>query len=775
MLESNGLKIYLTRNLTKKHDRGITLFVVLIMGFLTSSVSAATIEKEIIVSEKNPFNIVFTVEETGVIYAEVELKGAIEEIELILESHAGEVKREGGEMPLSLKYEVSKDDIAEGTEWKISVRSNLSERADGTLKITYPGDTTLPTIEITCSPENPTAEQQITFIATASSDRSGIDRIEILVNARKVEECFDSYSCTYVGGPYPDYAGTSVSYGAIAYDKAGNRAWTGYKSVHISEAMDITPPTVIESAPAGENVPVTTEITVTFSEPMNKKSVESAFSIYPEVPGELYWEDNTLIFTPGSNLDYDTRYAAGIEGGDRGAMDLAGNIMVESYEWDFETISPELVPPTAMISATSGEINEGESVSFSAEASGDQDGYIVSYHWDFGDGDTDTGINVEHTYSLSGHYTVTLMVTDNDGLSDTDTEDITVNAIPTLTLTVSISTNPVPSGEPDEIKVRVFSDGTPVAGANVHLTSTIGSLYPTEGETDEDGVFVSTYTAPLVSTAQRYTISAAAEKEGYKNGMVSVSNSIFVEQPPTTTPAPVVTPTPMPEETPTPAPPSLPSLPIVPIAIAAIATVTVFLIYKAVQRSQIGRKRKEKEQQYGSISASSNPEGAVVSLDGIYQGRSPITMGNIPIGSYIVVFVKFGYFDCKREAIVKANQTTHVHCDLTEIPGVKMKLSAEPIKIPADGKSRSTITIRIEDKDEIPIPVPEDVTVELRTDKGTVESPVKIPAGRASVTATLTSSKTQGTATVEAKALFLESSTTIEFTHSTNREYYRAI
>ena len=43
----------------------------------------------------------FTVEESGVIYAEVELKGAIEEIELILESSAGEVKGEGGEMPLS--------------------------------------------------------------------------------------------------------------------------------------------------------------------------------------------------------------------------------------------------------------------------------------------------------------------------------------------------------------------------------------------------------------------------------------------------------------------------------------------------------------------------------------------------------------------------------------------------------------------------------------------------------------------------------------------------
>nr|QNO53197.1 hypothetical protein NDOAJMFA_00047 [Methanosarcinales archaeon ANME-1 ERB6] len=136
------------------------MFVVLIMGLLAGSVSVATIEEEIVVSEKNPFSIEFTVEETGVIYAEVELKGAIEEIELILESPSGEVKRDvWGEMPLSLKYEVSKDDIAEGTEWKISVRSGLSERAYGTLKITYPGDTTPPTIAITCSPENPTADQ----------------------------------------------------------------------------------------------------------------------------------------------------------------------------------------------------------------------------------------------------------------------------------------------------------------------------------------------------------------------------------------------------------------------------------------------------------------------------------------------------------------------------------------------------------------------------------------------------------------------------------------
>ena len=40
----------------------------------------------------------------------------------------------------------------------------------------------------------------------------------------------------------------------------------------------------------------------------------------------------------------------------------------------------------------------------------------------------------------------------------------------------------------------------------------------------------------------------------------------------------------------------------------------------------------------------------------------------------------------------------------------------------------------------------ESVTVELKTNIGTVESPVKIPAGPALVTTTLTSSTVEGTA-----------------------------
>ena len=398
------------------------------------------------------------------------------------------------------------------------------------------------------------------------------------------------------------------------------------------------------------------------------------------------------------------------------------------------------------------------------------------------EGETDDGGEFVSTYtaplvSTTQRYTISAAV-EKEGYEEginTVSDSIFIETIPALS--VSISTNPVPSGESDEIIVQVFSDGDPVAGANVYLSSTIGSLYPTEGETDDDGEFVSTYTAPLVSTTQRYTISAAAEKEGYTEEKDSVQNSIFVEQPPITTPAPVVTPIPTPEETPTSASAPPPSLPIVPIAIAAIAAVTVLIYMFKVKKPPEPHPRKEKKkqsepdeeekQQYGLISASSNPEGAVVFLDGAYQGRSPITRDNLPVGPHIVLFAKFGYFDCKREAMVNANQTTHVHCDLTEIPEIKLKLSAEPAEIPADGKSKSTITIRVEDNNGIPIPVPEDLMVELVTNIGTIESPVKILVGRASTKATLTSSTVKGAATVKAKAEFLKSSTIVEFLQST--------
>lgn len=72
----------------------------------------------------------------------------------------------------------------------------------------------------------------------------------------------------------------------------------------------------------------------------------------------------------------------------------------------------------------SGYVNS--SITFNASKSYDLDGFIVLYAWDFGDGNTRTGMSPNHTYNKAGNYTVTLVVTDNQSLTDTNTTTVTI-------------------------------------------------------------------------------------------------------------------------------------------------------------------------------------------------------------------------------------------------------------------------------------------------------------------------------------------------------------
>ena len=54
-------------------------------------------------------------------------------------------------------------------------------------------------------------------------------------------------------------------------------------------------------------------------------------------------------------------------------------------------------------------------VTLDASASSSPNGAIVSYDWDLGDGETDSGVTVTHTYAKKGIYEITLVVTDSAG------------------------------------------------------------------------------------------------------------------------------------------------------------------------------------------------------------------------------------------------------------------------------------------------------------------------------------------------------------------------
>jgi PKD repeat protein len=75
--------------------------------------------------------------------------------------------------------------------------------------------------------------------------------------------------------------------------------------------------------------------------------------------------------------------------------------------------------PTAVITPP-GSLTEGTPANFSAAASSDPypGGSIASYSWNWGDGSPDSsGVSAAHVYGAAGTHTVTLMVTDNYGLT----------------------------------------------------------------------------------------------------------------------------------------------------------------------------------------------------------------------------------------------------------------------------------------------------------------------------------------------------------------------
>lgn len=84
----------------------------------------------------------------------------------------------------------------------------------------------------------------------------------------------------------------------------------------------------------------------------------------------------------------------------------------------------DITPPVAN-AGQNQTVYVGALVVFNASGSTDNVG-IVSYDWDFGDGDIGTGIITNHTYTNPGKYMVTLTVEDIAGNTDTDLINVTV-------------------------------------------------------------------------------------------------------------------------------------------------------------------------------------------------------------------------------------------------------------------------------------------------------------------------------------------------------------
>jgi hypothetical protein len=134
--------------------------------------------------------------------------------------------------------------------------------------------------------------------------------------------------------------GYTVTLSSLASDINGNSITADF-SWSFQTQIDNIPPEIEGTVPMGEYVSVTTAISITFNEGMDKFSVEEAFILTPFINGTFRWQGNTVTFTPSSSLLFGTEYyvTIGIE-----AMDVLGNALDFPYQFSFTT-EPDVTPP----------------------------------------------------------------------------------------------------------------------------------------------------------------------------------------------------------------------------------------------------------------------------------------------------------------------------------------------------------------------------------------------------------------------------------------------
>jgi hypothetical protein len=113
------------------------------------------------------------------------------------------------------------------------------------------------------------------------------------------------------------------------------------------------------------------------------------------------------------------------------SWDVAGNYSVQVIAQDdsgvnsswspslivhvFDQANDSTMPVATIFSPPIASVNQ--SILFDGSGCFDPDGQIVSYHWDFGDGATDTGVSPIHVYDIPGEYLIILTVVDDQGNS----------------------------------------------------------------------------------------------------------------------------------------------------------------------------------------------------------------------------------------------------------------------------------------------------------------------------------------------------------------------
>ncbi len=116
---------------------------------------------------------------------------------------------------------------------------------------------------------------------------------------------------------------------------------------------------------------------------------------------------------------------------DNGEFEI--EVILNDGDGGFDTTSQSITIvnlPPKILGTLTREANEGEvlDLQLSVEDPGNLDTH--HYYWDFGDGSTDTTLQIQHVFADDGNYEVMLKVTDDDGAVDSVKHEINIDNIP---------------------------------------------------------------------------------------------------------------------------------------------------------------------------------------------------------------------------------------------------------------------------------------------------------------------------------------------------------
>jgi uncharacterized repeat protein (TIGR03806 family) len=141
----------------------------------------------------------------------------------------------------------------------------------------------------------------------------------------------------------------------------------------------------------------------------------------------------------------------------------------------FITVTDSVAPNEAPVAVITSDVTEGEApleVFFTGDQSTDDSG-IVAYFWDFGDGESSADTNPSHTFIADGSYSISLTVSDAEGVEDTAILEITVitENEPSEETSFEFILTPNPSTDAVQLVMKDNFDSTEILGVMIHDTS----------------------------------------------------------------------------------------------------------------------------------------------------------------------------------------------------------------------------------------------------------------------------------------------------------------